>query len=149
MLWHGALDSRLRELVIMRNWLADRMYYDGHSIGGCLRLACLPRTCSVCGLVGTRWLRRTRAAVLAATDDVVRDGAVSAQTWARASGNSRRFGRADRLVTAIGAWRMIARSCNSLEVPLEDGVAAGRRRVSRLVDRSARVGDDVAVESVR
>jgi alkylhydroperoxidase family enzyme len=62
-------------------------------------------------------------AVLAATDDVVLDGAVSAQTWAACE----RELDADsavliELVTAIGAWRMIASILHSLEVPLEEGV---------------------------
>jgi alkylhydroperoxidase family enzyme len=64
-------------------------------------------------------------AVLAATDDVVRDGAVSPQTWAACE---RELGADSavliELVTAIGAWRMIASILHSLEVPLEDGVAS-------------------------
>jgi alkylhydroperoxidase family enzyme len=64
-------------------------------------------------------------AVLAATDDVVRDGAVNAQTWAACE---RELGTDSavliELVTAIGGWRMIASILHSLEVPLEDGVAS-------------------------
>jgi hypothetical protein len=64
-------------------------------------------------------------AVLAATDDVVRDSAVSAESWAACE---REFG-ADKavlieLVTTIGAWRMVASILHSLQVPLEDGVAS-------------------------
>jgi alkylhydroperoxidase family enzyme len=64
-------------------------------------------------------------AVLAATDDVVREGVVSAETWAACE---RAFG-ADRavlieLVAAIGAWRMVASILRSLQVPLEDSVAS-------------------------
>jgi alkylhydroperoxidase family enzyme len=64
-------------------------------------------------------------AVLAATDDVVRDGAVSAESWAACE----RELPCDRtvlieLVTAIGAWRMVASILHSLEVPLEDGVVS-------------------------
>jgi alkylhydroperoxidase family enzyme len=62
--------------------------------------------------------------VLAATDDVVRDGAVSEASWAACK---RELG-ADRatlieLVAAISGWRMIASILHSLQVPLEDGVA--------------------------
>jgi alkylhydroperoxidase family enzyme len=64
-------------------------------------------------------------AVLAATDEVVRDGAVSAQTWAACV---RELGADSatliELVTAIGAWRMIASILHSLEVPLEDDVSS-------------------------
>ena len=63
--------------------------------------------------------------MLAATDDVVRDGAVSAESWAACE----RELSGDRtvlieLVTAIGAWRMVASILRSLNVPLEDGVAS-------------------------
>ena len=63
--------------------------------------------------------------MLAATDDVVRDGAVSAESWAACE----RELQGDttvliELVTAIGAWRMVASMLHSLGVPLEDGVAS-------------------------
>ena len=127
MLWHGALDSRLRELVIMRiGWLTACDYeWTQH-----WRVACglgVPAE----DLLGVRdWAAHDgfgapERAVLAATDDVVCDGAVSAQTWAACE---RELG-ADRavlieLVTVIGAWRMIASILHSLKVPLEDGVAS-------------------------
>jgi alkylhydroperoxidase family enzyme len=64
-------------------------------------------------------------AVLAATDEVVRDGAVSAHTW---DACERELGADSavliELVTAIGAWRMIASILHSLDVPLEDGVSS-------------------------
>ncbi len=75
-------------------------------------------------------------AVLAATDDVVRTGSVSTQSWTACK---QEFG-ADQavlveLVTAISAWRMVASILQSLDIPLEndvvswppDGQAAGRR----------------------
>ena len=127
MLWHGALDSRLRELVIMRiGWLTACDYeWTQH-----WRVACglgVPAE----DLLGVRdWSAHDgfgapERAVLAATDDVVRDGAVSPQTWAACE---RELGADSavliELVTAIGAWRMIASILHSLEVPLEDGVAS-------------------------
>jgi len=127
MLWHGALDSRLRELVIMRiGWLTACDYeWTQH-----WRVACglgVPAE----DLLGVRdWSAHNgfgalERAVLAATDDVVRDGAVSAQTWAACE---RELGADSavliEMVTAIGAWRMIASILHSLDVPLEDGVAS-------------------------
>jgi alkylhydroperoxidase family enzyme len=61
--------------------------------------------------------------VLAATDDVVRNGSVSADSWTACK---QEFG-ADQavlveLVTAISAWRMVASILESLEIPLEDDV---------------------------
>lgn len=125
MLWHGALDPRLRELVIMRiGWLTACDYeWTQH-----WRVACglgVPAE----DLLGVRdWSAHdgfgsTERAVLAATDEVVRDGAVSAHTWAACE---RELGADSavliELVTAIGAWRMIASILHSLDVPLEDGV---------------------------
>ncbi|CNM89961.1 carboxymuconolactone decarboxylase [Mycobacterium tuberculosis] len=56
---------------------------------------------------------------------MVRDGAVSVASWAdceRELGGDRTV--LIELVTAIGAWRMVASILNSLNVPLEDGVAS-------------------------
>lgn len=126
MLWHGALDPRLRELVIMRiGWLTASVYeWTQH-----WRIA-QGLGVSAEDLLGVRDWRDYDAfgpaerAVLAATDDVVRDGAVGADSWAACE---REFGGDPavliELVTAIGAWRMIASTLHSLQVPLEDGVA--------------------------
>jgi alkylhydroperoxidase family enzyme len=125
MLWHGCLDTRLRELAIMRiGWLTASDYeWTQH-----WRVA-LGLGVSAEDLVGVRNWRAhngfgpTERAVLAATDDVMRDGAVSAESWAACE---RELG-ADpavliEMVTAIGAWRMVAGILHSLEVPLEDGI---------------------------
>src|ERR1700722_8136423 len=127
MLWHGALNSRRREMVIMRmGWLAACLFeWPQH-----WRVASglgVPES----DLFGVRDWRAyegfgpTERAVLAATDDVVRDGAVSAENWAACE---RELGGDNRvlieLVTAIGAWRMVASILRSLNVPLEDGMAA-------------------------
>ncbi|BBZ14008.1 carboxymuconolactone decarboxylase family protein [Mycobacterium branderi] len=126
MLWHGALDSRLRELAIMRiGWLTACEYEWTQHWRVAQGLGVSPDD-----LLGVReWqsykgFGAAERAVLAATDDVVRDGAVSAESWAACE---RELG-ADRavlieLVTAIGAWRMVASILRSLQVPLEDGVA--------------------------
>jgi alkylhydroperoxidase family enzyme len=127
MLWHGTLDSRLRELVIMRiGWLtaSDYEWTQHWRVASGLGV-------SADDLIGVREWQSYDAfgsqerAVLAATDDVVRDGAVSADSWAACK---REFG-ADQamlveLVTAISAWRMVASILQSLQVPLEDGVAS-------------------------
>jgi alkylhydroperoxidase family enzyme len=125
MLWHGRLAPRLRELVIMRiGWLTACDYeWTQH-----WRVACglgVPAD----DLLGVRdWstydgFGGPERAVLAATDEIVRDGVVSADTWATCS---RELGTDPavliELVTAIGAWRMVASLLLSLEVPLEDGV---------------------------
>ncbi|MDP7720861.1 carboxymuconolactone decarboxylase family protein [Mycobacterium sp. TY814] len=127
MLWHGVLDRRLRELVIMRiGWLTECTYEWTQHWRVATRLGV-----SAEDLLGVRdWqgyggFGPTERAVLAATDDVVHDGAVSAANWA-ACEHELGGGKAVliELVTVIGAWRMVASILQSLEVPLEDGVAA-------------------------
>lgn len=127
MLWHGALDRRLRELVIMRiGWLTECTYEWTQHWRVASRLGV-----SAEDLVGVRdWVSYNgfgpaERAALAATDDVVRDGVVSAATWAaceRELGGDKTV--LVELVTVIGAWRMVASILQSLEVPLEEGVAA-------------------------
>jgi alkylhydroperoxidase family enzyme len=125
MLWHGLLETRLRELAIMRvGWLTASEYeWTRH-----WRIA-VGLGLSVDDLLGVRDWRAhddfgpAERAVLAATDDVVHDGAVSAETWA----TCKRVLDPDpavliELVTVIATWRMVAAILRSLEVPLEDDV---------------------------
>jgi alkylhydroperoxidase family enzyme len=126
MLWHGSLDARLRELVIMRiGWLTACEYEWTQHWRVATRLGV-----TADDLIGVReWQQHdgfgpAERAVLAATDDVVRDGAVSSQSWAACE----RELQSDKtilveLVTAISAWRMVSSILQSLDVPLEDGVA--------------------------
>lgn len=127
MLWHGVLDPRLRELVIMRiGWLTACEYEWTQHWRVASRLG-VPAE----DLLGVRdWQNHAgfgsiERAVLAATDDVVRDGAVSAASWAACehefAGDTTVL---VELVTVIGAWRMIASILQSLEVPLEEGVSS-------------------------
>lgn len=127
MLWHGDLHPRLRELVIMRiGWLTACDYEWTQHWRVASRLGV-----TADDLLGVRdWPRYdgfgpTERAVLAATDDVLRDGAVSAESWAACE----RELQGDRtvlieLVTVIGAWRMVASILQSLKVPLEEGVSS-------------------------
>ena len=124
MLWHGVLDSRLRELVIMRiGWLTacDYEWTRHWRVASGLGV-------SADDLLGVRdWpaydgFGPAERAVLAATDDVVGDGAVSAESWAACerelNGDTTTL---IELVTTIGAWRMVASILHSLKVPLEEG----------------------------
>lgn len=127
MLWHGALDARLRELAIMRiGWLTACDYEWTQHWRVASRLGVPDHD-----LLGVRdWPNHAgfgpaERAVLAATDDVVRDGAVSAASWAACE---REFNGDTtilvELVTVIGAWRMVSSILQSLEVPLEEGVSS-------------------------
>jgi alkylhydroperoxidase family enzyme len=127
MLWRGKLDPRLRELIIMRiAWLtaSDYEWTQHWRVAQGLGV-------SADDLIGVRDWRAHQSfgpaerALLAATDDVVHDGSVGAESW---SACQQEFG-ADpavlvELVTAIAAWRMVASILHSLQVPLEDGVTS-------------------------
>jgi alkylhydroperoxidase family enzyme len=127
MLWQGKLDSRLRELAIMRiGWLTACEYEWSQHWRVAQGLGV-----SADDLAGVRDWRSYKLfgpaerAVLAATDDVVRDGVIGAQSWAACK---QVFGDDHatlvELVTAIGAWRMVSSILQSLQVPLEDDVAS-------------------------
>jgi alkylhydroperoxidase family enzyme len=127
MLWHGSLDTRLRELAIMRiGWLTASDYEWTQHWRVALRLGV-----SAEDLLGVRDWQQHNAfgprerAVLGAVDDVVHDGAVSADRWAECVREiSPDPAVLIELVTALGAWRMVATILHSLEVPLEDDVAS-------------------------
>lgn len=134
LLWDGRLDPRLRELAIMRiGWLTASRYEWTQHWGVARSLGVSEED-----LLGVRDWQAHRAfgpterAVLAATDEVVSDGALSRGTW---DACERQLGGdvavMIELVAALGTWRMIASLLESLEVPLEEGVAGwppdGRR----------------------
>jgi alkylhydroperoxidase family enzyme len=127
MLWQGKLDSRLRELAIMRiAWLTSCEYEWAQHWRVAQGLGV-----TADDLAGVRdWhsyngFGPTERAVLVATDDVVRDGVVSEESWAACR---KAFGSDHavlvELVTAIGAWRMVSSILQSLQVPLEDDVVS-------------------------
>ncbi len=127
MLWQGKLDSRLRELAIMRiAWLTGCEYeWSQHwRVAQGLGVSADDLT-GVREWQSHRGFGSTEQAVLAATDDVVRDGVVSAESWAACK---RVFGDDQatlvELVTAIGAWRMVSSILQSLQVPLEEDIVS-------------------------
>ena len=120
------LDARLRELVIMRLGWATGSEYEWTQHWRIARATGL----SEADLLGVRDWRAhdgfsdADRAVLAATDEVAAGGRVSDETWAECE---RHVGGGDtliELVAAIGTWHMISSMLRSLDVPLEDGVAA-------------------------
>ncbi len=126
LLFRGELDPRLRELVIMRI---------GWATGSCYEWTQHWRIARQLGvseqdLLALRdwrahehWSAADRA-VLAATDETLENGAVSAETWLECTKVLVKVEEQLDLLGAIGVWRMISQILRSLDVPLEDGVAA-------------------------
>jgi alkylhydroperoxidase family enzyme len=125
LLGRGRLDARLRELVIMRlGWATCSVYeWTQH-----WRIA-LGAGVDAGDLLAVRdWRSADRfgpaeRAVLAATDETLDSGTVSAETWQECarhvSGEPQTL---LELVAAIGLWRMVSGVLRTLEIPLEDGV---------------------------
>ncbi|MFQ5416827.1 MAG: carboxymuconolactone decarboxylase family protein [Myxococcota bacterium] len=124
LLLRGRLDARLRELVIMRlGWATGCEYEWAQHWRIALQLGL-----GEADLLAVRdWrdsdvLSDADKAVLAATDEVLADGAVSPETWARCASLVGGAEALLELVAAIGTWRMISVVLRTLEIPLEDGV---------------------------
>jgi alkylhydroperoxidase family enzyme len=127
LLWEGRLDPRLRELVIMRLGWATHSDYEWTQHW---RIA-LGLKVPEADLLGVRDWRNhqpfgpAERAVLAAVDETLADGAVSAATWAACVDNVSDDPQVLlELVSAVGLWRMVSGILRTLEVPLEDGVSS-------------------------
>ncbi|HEX3566994.1 MAG TPA: carboxymuconolactone decarboxylase family protein [Acidimicrobiales bacterium] len=124
LLWHGRLDARLRELIIMRiGWSTDSVYeWTQH-----WRVA---RQLGVDhdDLLAVRdWERSDRfgapeRAILAATDETLAQGTISDDTWRKCAEAIGDIDSLVELVIVIGNWRLFSSLLRSLEVPLEDGI---------------------------
>ena len=126
LLWQGQLDARLRELVIMRiGWKTGSEYEWTQHWRVATGIGINPAD-----LVGVRDWRSydgfgaADRAALAATDDTLETGAISAATWAECERHVGGPEELIELVVAIGNWRLFSSLLRSLEVPLEDGVEA-------------------------
>jgi alkylhydroperoxidase family enzyme len=124
LLFHGTLDERLRELVIMRlGWATGSVYeWTQHwRVARGMKI-------SEDDLLGVRdWQHHAgfgpaERAVLAATDDTLTTGTISAETWDACRAALVDDGVLVELVVAIGNWRTFSQLLRSMEVPLEDGV---------------------------
>jgi alkylhydroperoxidase family enzyme len=123
LLWKGRLDPRLRELLILRIAWRTGSVYEWTQHWRVARMLEIPDE----DLLAVRdWERGTRfdereRAVLAATDETLDAGAISAPTWTTLA---RELDEVEliELVAAIGNWRLFAALLESLEIPLETGV---------------------------
>ncbi len=124
LLWEGALDTRLRELIIMRIGWRQGSVYEWTQHWRVARLLEIPADdlLAVRDWQGSDRLDRADRAVLAATDETLGEGAISAETWAELEVCVPDERARVEVVIAIGNWSMFAQLLRSLEVPLEDGV---------------------------
>jgi len=124
LLFGAELDVRLRELLIMRiGWATGSVYEWTQHWRVALELGV--EEADVLAVrdwkAHAHWSSIDRA-VLTATDEVLADGMISAETWAACAEGLPRVEEQLELVAAIGTWGMISRILRSLEIPLEDGV---------------------------
>lgn len=127
LLFNGSLDARLRELIIMRIGWATGSAYEWTQHWRVARLLGVPendiiavREWETSDLFGS-----IEKAVLAATDDVLRDGAISDSQWSAcvdAFGGDHSL--LVELVAVIANWRLFSIFLRSTDVPLEEGVEA-------------------------
>jgi len=127
MLWEGRLDVRVRELIIMRLGWATHSDYEWTQHW---RIA-LGLKVPEADILGVKdWkaydgFGPAERAAMAAVDETLADGAISAATWdACVEHVSDDTQVLLELVTAIGLWRMVSATLRSLDVPLEDGVTS-------------------------
>ena len=125
LLGRGRLDTRLRELMIMRvGWVTGSDYEWAQHWRIALTLGL-----SDSDLVGVRdWERYSgfgpaERAVLAAVDETLADGRVGESTWR----TCRDHVSSDpavllEVLSVVGVWRMVAAQLLTLGVPLEEGV---------------------------
>jgi alkylhydroperoxidase family enzyme len=126
LLFRGALDARLRELVILRiGWATASDYeWTQHWSIAQERFGVSAEDClAVRDWRGSERFGEAERAVLAATDETLETGTLSAATWARCREHLARD-EAIELVAAIGCWRLVSQLTRSLEIPLEEGVAS-------------------------
>jgi alkylhydroperoxidase family enzyme len=133
LLFRGKLDARLRELVILRIGWVTGSEYEWTQHWRVSKQLGLPDD----ALLAVRdWrasseLTAADRAVLAATDETLGTGTISPATWAACRREIPGDEALLELVCAIGNWRLFSSLLRSLEIPLEDGVAAwppdGRR----------------------
>ena len=120
------LDARLRELIIMRIGWRTGSVYEWTQHWRVARGLDIPEA----DLAAARdWRRATNLseadrAVLQATDDTLDQGMISDAAWEACCLHLATEAERIELVVAIGNWRLFSSLLRSLEVPLEDGVAA-------------------------
>lgn len=118
------LDERLRELIIMRiAWRTGSEYeWTQHWRVACHIGLAEADILAVRDPDNAPQLSEADCAVLAATDDILDRGKISAGSWARCAAQIGDERQMLELVIAICNWRMFSELLRSVQIPLEDGV---------------------------
>lgn len=127
LLYRGnVLNDRLRELIIMRiGWRTGALYEWTQHWPVSLRVGL-----SEAEILAVREdrpgapLGEAELAVLAATDDVLEWGAIGEENWQACARHLESEAERLELVAAICNWNTFSILLKSLQIPLEDGVAA-------------------------
>ncbi len=120
------LDDRLRELIIMRiGWRTGALYEWTQHWPVALRIGLTEEeTLAVRDPANATCLGAAELAVIAATDDVLDNGAVGEASWRACAAHLPSHEERLELVAAICNWNTFSIMLKSLNIPLEDGVAA-------------------------
>jgi len=123
LLFHGQLDARLRELVIMRiGWSTGSDYEWTQHWPIAQRFGCdAEDVLAVRDWHSHASLGETERTVLGATDELLETGTLSPTSFARCRDQLGRDASIE-LVAAVGTWRMVSKLTRALAIPLEDGV---------------------------
>ena len=124
LLWNGVLDPRWRELLILRIGWVRGSDYEWTQHWRVARLLDIPEEdlLAVRDWRSSRCFDRGDRAVLAATDETLDSGSISAATWAEIEAVIDDPRARIELVIAIANWSMFAQLLGSLQIPLEAGI---------------------------
>jgi alkylhydroperoxidase family enzyme len=126
LLWKAnRLDIRLRELIIMRiGWRTGSLYEWTQHWNVARRVGMGEADIlAVHDWHASPVLDDADRAVLAATDETLDHGRISDATWRLCREHVGGDAELAEMVVAIGNWRMFSELLQSLQIPLEDGVA--------------------------
>jgi alkylhydroperoxidase family enzyme len=121
----GSLEVRLRELVIMRiAWVKGSGYEWSQHWNSAQRRGVPEEDLAAVRLwPESQGFGEADQAVLQATDELLATGAISDVTWDRCRAALKGDAPVLELITAIGAWSLIALFLRALEIPLDEGMA--------------------------
>jgi len=120
------LDDRLRELIIMRiGWRTGALYEWTQHWPVALRIGLTEEeTLATRDPANATCLGAAELAVIAATDDVLDNGAVGEAAWQACAEHLPSNEERLELVAAICNWNTFSIMLKSLNIPLEDGIEA-------------------------